>query len=119
VAQYADASNIIAGPDELRAKHAILAEHCSTVGRDFEEIERTTFQAVGLGGPSAFAPQAESPDQIVDRLGRLGEAGVQHVIIGFARTDDLGLIEQLATRILPQLRVIEPAAPSQFLRAAA
>jgi F420-dependent oxidoreductase-like protein len=119
VAQFADASNIIAGPDELRAKHAILAEHCAAVDRNFSEIERTTFQAIGLGGPSSFAPQVESPDQIVDRLGRLAEAGAQHVIVGFGRTDDLGLIEQLASRILPQLRAIEPAAPSRFLGAAA
>ena len=119
VARYADASNIIADPPELRAKHAVLADHCRAVGRDFTEIERTTFQGIGLGGPSAFAPQVDSPDQIVDRLGRLAEAGAQHVIVGFRRTDDPGLIEQLATRILPQLRAIQPAAPSQFLGVAA
>ena len=118
VAQYADATNIIAGPDELRAKYAILAEHCAAVGRSFSEIERTTFQPIGLGGPSGFAPKTESADEIVDRLGRLAEAGAQHVIVGFGRTGDPDLVELLASRILPQLRAIEAAAPSQILAAA-
>jgi F420-dependent oxidoreductase-like protein len=119
VAKYADASNLIGDPDQLRAKYAVLAKHCVAVGRDFDEIERTALAPVGLGGPHAFAPAAESPDQIVDRLARLAEAGVQHVILTFARTDDPDLIELLASRVLPQLRGLEPAAPSQFLSAAA
>jgi alkanesulfonate monooxygenase SsuD/methylene tetrahydromethanopterin reductase-like flavin-dependent oxidoreductase (luciferase family) len=119
VAKYADASNLIGDPDELRAKYAVLAEHCAAVGRDFSEIERTALAPIGLGGPHVFGPAAESADQIVDRLGRLAEAGVQHVILTFARTDDRDLIDLLASRILPQLRGRQAAAPSQFLPAAA
>jgi F420-dependent oxidoreductase-like protein len=119
VARYADASNLIGDPDQLRAKYAVLAEHCAAVGRDFAEIERTALAPIGLGGPHVFAPAAESADQVVDRLARLAEAGVQHAILTFARTDDPDLIELLISRVLPQLRGLQPAAPSQFLPAAA
>ena len=58
VAQYADASNLFGGPDQLVPKYAILAEHCAAVGRDFTEIERTNMQGIGLGsaGPGAGSP---------------------------------------------------------------
>jgi F420-dependent oxidoreductase-like protein len=43
VAQYADAANIGAGePDAIREKLAILKGHCDTVGRDYNEIIKST-----------------------------------------------------------------------------
>jgi alkanesulfonate monooxygenase len=40
VAQYADACNIFAGPEAAR-KLDVLRAHCDTVGRDYDEIEKT------------------------------------------------------------------------------
>ena len=111
VAQYADASNLFGGPDELVPKYAILAEHCAAVGRDFAEIERTNMQGVGLGSAGAWSRAPESPDAIVERFGRLAEAGVQHVIVNFAEANDPALIELLGSRVLPQLRDVEAADP--------
>jgi F420-dependent oxidoreductase-like protein len=111
VAQYADASNLFGGPDELLAKYRILADHCMTVGRDFAEIERSNLQGVGIAGASAWGPAPESPDAIVERFGRLAEAGVQHVIVSFAEANDPALIELLGGRVLPQLRHVEAADP--------
>ena len=118
VAQYADASNLFGGPDPLRAKYAILAEHCAAVGRDFSEIERTNMQGVGIGSGGAWSRAPESPDAIVERFGRLAEAGVQHVIVTFADTHDPALIELLGNRVLPQLRDFEAADPRQVTGAA-
>src|SRR5438105_5045080 len=39
VAQYADACNLIAAPDELAHKIDVLRRHCDDVGRDPSEIE--------------------------------------------------------------------------------
>ena len=111
VAQYADASNLFGGPADLLPKYAILAEHCASVGRDFTEIERTNLQGVSLSGRSAWGRAAESPDQIVERLGRLAEAGVQHVIISTADAHDPAALETLGRDVLPQLRGIEAADP--------
>jgi F420-dependent oxidoreductase-like protein len=111
VAQYADASNLFGGPAQLAPKYAILAEHCAAVGRDFGEIERTNMQGVSLGSGGTWSHAQESPDAIVDRFGRLAEAGVQHVIVNFAETNDPALIELLGSKVLPQLREVEAADP--------
>jgi len=111
VAQYADASNMFGGPADLVPKYAILAEHCAAVGRDFSEIERTNLQGVALseGRPSGRA--VESPGEIVERFGRLAEAGVQHVIISTADAHDPAALELLGRDVLPQLRDLEAADP--------
>jgi F420-dependent oxidoreductase-like protein len=111
VAQYADASNLFGGPAELLPKYAILAEHCEAVGRDFTEIERTNLQGVSLSERSTSGRTAESPDQIVERFGRLAEAGVQHVIISTADAHDAVALETLGRDVLPQLRDVEAADP--------
>ena len=103
VARYADASNLFGDPDQLRHKYRILAEHCEAVGRPFDEIERTTLQSVSLFAPNAWQSTTESPDQLVDRFGRLGDAGVQQVIINTADVHDPDAIALLATEVMPQL----------------
>ena len=118
VAQYADASNLFGGPAQLPSKYAILAEHCAAVGRDFAEIERTNMQGVGLGSAGTWSGTPESPDAIVERFGRLAEAGVQHVIVNFAEANDPALIELLGSRVLPQLRDVVAADPRRVAAAA-
>jgi len=103
VAQYADASNLFGDPDQLRHKYRILAEHCEAIGRPFDEIERTTLQSVSLFAPNAWRATTESPDQLVDRFGRLADAGVQQVIINTADVHNPDVIELLATEVMPQL----------------
>jgi F420-dependent oxidoreductase-like protein len=111
VAQYADASNLFGGPEQLAHKYSILAEHCAAVGRDFAEIERTNMQGVGIGSSGAWSREPESTDAIVERFGRLAEAGVQHVIVNFAEANDPSLIELLGSRVLPQLKDVEGVDP--------
>jgi alkanesulfonate monooxygenase SsuD/methylene tetrahydromethanopterin reductase-like flavin-dependent oxidoreductase (luciferase family) len=103
VARYGDASNLFGDPDQLRQKYRILAEHCEAVGRPFEEIERTTLQTVSLFTPNAWRPSTESPDQLVDRFGLLGDAGVQQVIVNTADIHNPDAIELLAAEVMPQL----------------
>ncbi|MGZ8785261.1 MAG: LLM class F420-dependent oxidoreductase [Acidimicrobiia bacterium] len=103
VARYADASNLFGDPDQLRHKYRILAEHCEAVGRPYEEIERTTLQSVSLFVPNTWRTSTESADQLVDRFGRLGDAGVQQVIINTADVHNPDVIELLATEVMPHL----------------
>ncbi len=103
VARYADASNLFGDPDQLRHKYRILAEHCETVGRPYEEIERTTLQSVSLFSSNAWRSTTESADQLVERFGRLGDAGVQQVIVNTADVHNPDAIELLATEVMPQL----------------
>jgi F420-dependent oxidoreductase-like protein len=47
VAQYANACNIFGGGDQARHKLDVLRSHCETVGRDYDEIEKTTMINIG------------------------------------------------------------------------
>jgi F420-dependent oxidoreductase-like protein len=115
VAEYADASNLFGGPEQLMPKYAILAEHCVAVGRDFAEIERSNLQGVALTDRgAAWGRQQESPDQLVERFGRLAEAGVQHVILSVGDADDADALEALGRDVLPQLRGVEAADPRRI-----
>jgi F420-dependent oxidoreductase-like protein len=96
VAQYADACNVFGGPQRVAHKYAVLREHCERLGRPYEEIERSNLQSVDL--------ERESPDQVVDRFGALGEAGAQHIIFSLRGVSDTSRLERIGAEVLPQLR---------------
>ena len=50
--------------------------HCEDVGRDYDDIEKTVLTRLDFAN--------ESDDQMVERFGRLGEIGTDHVILGNA-----------------------------------
>ena len=114
VAQYADASNLFGGPAQLLPKFAILAQHCEAVGRPFEEIERTNLQRYTVSRRDDLGTQPETADQLVERFGRLAEAGVQHVILSTADSDDPAAIEFIGRDVIPQLRGVEAADPRKL-----
>lgn len=75
VAEYADAANFFDIPDggtALRANLAILAEHCTDVGRDPDDIEHTV--------TTALMPD-ETASQLADRCLALNERGMDHVVL--------------------------------------
>jgi F420-dependent oxidoreductase-like protein len=97
VAQYADACNIFGrGPDFVRGKLAVLREHCERLGRDYDEIERSILTSIDL--------EQESPAELVDRFGELGEAGAQHMIFSVRGVADTSRLERIAAEVFPQLR---------------
>ncbi|MBA2632168.1 MAG: LLM class F420-dependent oxidoreductase [Chloroflexi bacterium] len=97
VAQYADACNIFGrSPEFVRAKLAILREHCERIGRPYDEIERTVLTGIDL--------EHDSPDATVERFGVLGEAGAQHLIFSVSGVADTSKLELIGAEVLPQLR---------------
>jgi F420-dependent oxidoreductase-like protein len=96
VAQYADATNVFGGPAAIHHKYEVLREHCAKIGRDPDEIERSTLQSVNLA--------SESPDQVVDRFGELADAGAQHVILSLRNADDPANLDTFGRAVIPQLR---------------
>ncbi len=102
VAQYADACNVFGTPEAIARKYAILAEHCATVGRDPDEIERSTLQTVNVttdGGRGS-----ETAGQVIERFGDLSDAGAQHVIFSTTDVFDPDRLEALGRDVLPALR---------------
>src|SRR4051812_5035912 len=98
VAQYADACNVFGAPAMLQRKYEILRQHCADVGRDPNQIERTTLQNVNLA--------SESPAQVVDRFGELADAGAQHVILGVKDVHDVANVERIGREVIPQLAAL-------------
>jgi alkanesulfonate monooxygenase SsuD/methylene tetrahydromethanopterin reductase-like flavin-dependent oxidoreductase (luciferase family) len=108
VAQYADACNLFdIGPDGLRAKLAILDEHCAAVGRDPAQIERTvlgSYQSAAGHGPTSVA-------EAVDRYGAYTALGIDQVIISGPPYTRPGLFDDLA-ELREQLAAIDPVPPT-------
>jgi F420-dependent oxidoreductase-like protein len=100
VARYADACNVFGGPDQVRHKYAVLRQRCAEEGRRFEDIERTNLASVNL--------TRESTAQLVDRFGRVAEAGVQHVIFNLADVWDPANLDAIAREVVPQVHAIDP-----------
>ena len=96
VAQYADACNVFGGPERIAHKYAVLREHCERLGRPYDEIERSTLQSVDV--------DAQSADELVERFGRFGEAGAQHILFSVRGVNDVAKLEQIGSEVLPQLR---------------
>jgi F420-dependent oxidoreductase-like protein len=96
VAQYADATNVFGNPERIRHKYAVLREHCERLGRPYDEIERSTLQGVDL--------ERESPDEVVEWFGQLGEGGAQHVIASVRGVAHIAPLERIGAEIIPQLR---------------
>ena len=103
VAQYADATNVFGGPEKIHHKWEVLRRHCEAVGRPFEDIERSTLQGNlrlsrdGSGG-------TETPAQLVDRFGELGDAGAQHILFSVKDVWQTDQLELLGSAVLDQLR---------------
>jgi F420-dependent oxidoreductase-like protein len=103
VAQYADACNVFGDPQRIHHKYEVLREHCEAVGRDPEEIERSTLQSVKL---AVDGKPGDSPAQIIDWFGELGDAGAQHVIFGVRDVADPRVIEALGRDVIPGIHAL-------------
>ena len=95
VAQYGDACNVFGDGPRIAHKYEVLREHCERLGRPYEEIERSTLQSID--------PESESSDQVVERFGKLGEAGAQHVLVSVHGVSDLSRLERIGAEVIPQL----------------
>jgi F420-dependent oxidoreductase-like protein len=104
VAQYADACNVFGGPEAIARKYRILDAHCAAVGRDPNEIERSTLQGVRLA--PASGGHGESPDQVVERFGELADAGAQHVIVELKSVHEPERLEAFGRDVLPGLQTL-------------
>ncbi|CAN5638433.1 LLM class F420-dependent oxidoreductase [soil metagenome] len=104
VARYADACNVFGTPEAIARKYAILASHCAEVGRDPDEIERTTLQSIDLTGGRGRT--AETPGQVVDRFGELWDAGAQHVIFSVRDVHVPAMLERVGRDVIPALHAL-------------
>src|SRR5215204_2515337 len=119
-ARYADEWNAVFLKAEAFVDlNARLDELVREAGRASEQVRRTLMTRVIFGRTEAdvdrklegewrdhlpAAVLAGTAGEIVERLGRLSEAGVQRVMLQWLEVDDIDALETMAHSVLPQLR---------------
>jgi F420-dependent oxidoreductase-like protein len=109
VAQYGDGCNLFArlGDAELKRKLDILRGHCQTLGRPYEEIEKTTLDSFALthdGRNGSLTPSA-----VIEQLSHLAELGIDQAIFSLRNVDDLEPFDLLTTEVIPAAEKIHVA----------
>lgn len=123
VARYADMCNLGGGFENVRHKDEVLRQHCTEVGRDEAEIERT----VGMGVCVIRDTEAEAkrvnndlfahngrarvwpnqhigtPEQVAEMMRPYLGIGFRHFIFGFPGPHDAESMERLITEVKPLL----------------
>jgi F420-dependent oxidoreductase-like protein len=94
VAQYADGCNLFRSP-ELRHKLDVLKRHCETVGRDYDEIEKTVLYNFDLG------EKGERTGDIIADLRGLAEQGFTVAHGSIRNVWDTAQFEAFANEIVP------------------
>jgi len=101
VARYADCWNSFAPPDELRHRNDQLTAFCEEIGRDPASIKRSMFYGVRQ---SPEDDPWQSVDAFTDYIGQYAEAGIREFVLQPPPPDRFGMVERIASDILPTLR---------------
>ncbi len=91
VARWGDACNVVGDPETVRHKLDVLERHCDEVGRDYDEIIKSTAITVQLvekeanAGKEAAPTRGEqtyagTPEMVAEGLRTLVEAGIDYFI---------------------------------------
>ena len=125
VAKWGDACNLgSADLDQFRHKLDVLKQHCQEVGRDYNEIVRSTSVTVHLvenekdaeqetaqaRGKQSYEQYARdtivgTPDTVVERLQRLVDAGADYFIVSIPRIAyDQEPLKRFAQEVMPRFR---------------
>lgn len=129
-ARYADELNTVGqSPDGCRAMRTAMDDACEREGRDPATLPLTLMTGCVVGGDhAAFRARAErvhaavgsgdldrwfderrgrwvlgGPDDAVEHLGQLADAGVTGILLQLQTADDLDMLDELMAAIAPQL----------------
>ena len=125
VAKYGDYANFGDDVESFVRKSNVLADHCETVGRDYEEIGRSVHLMSIIGRNrteldakleiaarrrNSTAEEFEDEhlvgtvDQIVDVMGEFAETGCAEMILYFYDIGEADSQDLFASDVIPQLR---------------
>jgi F420-dependent oxidoreductase-like protein len=109
VAQYGDGCNLFEGlgKEEIQRKLDVLRDHCQSIGRPYEEIEKTTLGYLAItrdGRNDTLAPNA-----VIDHFAALAEIGIDQAILALLNVTDLEAFDILGAQIIPEVEKIRVA----------
>ena len=109
VAQYGDACNFFArlGKDQLQQKLDVLRDHCQSIGRPYEEIEKTTLDVIPLTRDGRNG--STTPAAAIEHFANLAAMGIDQAIFSMPNVYDLEPFDLLATEIVPAVEKIQVA----------
>jgi alkanesulfonate monooxygenase SsuD/methylene tetrahydromethanopterin reductase-like flavin-dependent oxidoreductase (luciferase family) len=96
VAQYADACNIgdWVGIENMQKALDTLKEHCVSLGRDYDTIEKTSLGTVNLS-------EKDTVEGVLRRIKVLSEMGFSHAIFNMPDVYKITPLETFAKEIIP------------------
>jgi len=97
VAQYADACNLFAygGPEVINHKLKVLRKHCETVGRPYDEIERTALSTANLSSGNM------SVNDVIGLCKGLANESIEHLIFNMPNVQEITPLEKFGDEIIP------------------
>ena len=100
VAKYAGACNLFArmGADVVRAKVDVLKSHCENVGRDYDQIEKTTLSSAEL------APGKMSAKDVIAECRSMAALGIQQCIFNMRNVHEIKPLEIFGKEIIPEVK---------------
>jgi len=109
VAQYGDGCNLFArlGNDELQHKLDVLRDHCQSIGRPYEDIEKTTLNVMLLSRDGRNGSM--TPAAAIEHFASLAAKGIDQAIFSMPNVYDLEPFDILATEIIPAVEKIQVA----------
>lgn len=125
VAQFGDACNVGGDPDTIRHKLGVLREHCETVGRNYDDLIRSTQAEVLVIGKHDDPERARArarrdqsfsegtlvadADNVAAHLRTLIDAGIDYFIVSIPGVAyDLEPLHRFETEVIPQLAGATP-----------
>jgi len=95
VAQYGDACNLFGSPEAIAPKLAILKQHCASLGRNYDAIEKTSLGTVELGAGKM------SVKDVMVQCRALARVGVQHAIFNMPNVHTIAPLAVFGREIIP------------------
>ena len=109
VAQYGDACNLFAygGNAVVAHKLEVLREHCATVGRSYDDIERTTLGRLHVTRDGR--DDSSTPAAAVENLAGLAELGIDQAIVSLPDVYSAEALDLIGSDIIPAVEELAVA----------
>lgn len=103
VAQYGDACNLFFRDDKQALQHKldVLRRHCDTLGRPYEQIEKTTLGSFHLTRDGRNGTM--SPAAALEHFHLLATLGIDQAIFSLQNESDIEPFEVLTTEVIPEV----------------